>query len=53
MPLKHNSSDEAFEFNVARLIKDGYSREQALAIAYSIQNQSKKSESVDPEDKSL
>lgn len=36
MPLINSDSDKAFSHNVAKLIKEGHPRDQALAIAYSI-----------------
>lgn len=36
MPLNKSRSEEAFNSNVAELIKAGHPREQALAIAYKI-----------------
>jgi hypothetical protein len=33
MPLKEGSAKETISENIARLIKEGYSREQATAIA--------------------
>jgi hypothetical protein len=37
MPLIQSDSQEAFEKNVAEMIKAGHSRDQALAAAYEIQ----------------
>jgi hypothetical protein len=34
MPLKKGKSQETISANIARLIREGYSREQAAAIAY-------------------
>lgn len=42
MPLKRDASDESRSANIKQLIKDGYSRKQAAAIAYNIQRKSKK-----------
>lgn len=36
MPLIYNKTKVAFEKNIARLIKDGYPRKQAVAIAKKI-----------------
>ena len=41
MPLKHSSSQKAFEHNVRAEINAGKSKEQAVAIAYSIKRKSK------------
>lgn len=41
MPLKYNSSQKAFEHNVRAEINAGKSKEQAIAIAYSIKRKSK------------
>lgn len=37
MPLHEDDSDESRDRNVEQLIKDGYERDQAVAIAYSVQ----------------
>lgn len=42
MPLMQSSSEKAFSHNVAKLIKEGYPRNQALAIAFSIKRKAKK-----------
>lgn len=42
MPLKQSSSKQAFEHNVKAEMRAGKSREQALAIAYSVQRKNKK-----------
>ena len=42
MPLKKRVSKKAFNYNVSQLIKDGYSTEQAVAIAYSIKKGKRK-----------
>lgn len=34
MPLKSGSSDKVISENIRRLIKEGYPRRQAIAIAY-------------------
>lgn len=41
MPLKYSSSQKAFEHNVRAEINAGKSKEQAVAIAYSIKRKSK------------
>lgn len=45
MPLNKGSSEKSFAENVKQLIKDGYPRKQALAIAYDIKRRSKKKKS--------
>lgn len=42
MPLMHGTSEKSFSHNVAKLIKEGYPRNQALAIAYSIKRKASK-----------
>jgi hypothetical protein len=42
VPLVNSASKEAFQQNVAQLIKDGKPRDQAVAIAYDIQRKAKK-----------
>lgn len=41
MPLIKSSSKQAFEKNVQAEMRAGKSREQAVAIAYSVQRQAK------------
>ena len=41
MPLIEGYSDSIFEANVAQLIEDGYSVEQAVAIANTIRTKAK------------
>ena len=36
MPLINSDSEKAFKHNIAKLIKEGYPRDQALAIAHDI-----------------
>lgn len=42
MPLTKSASKKAFEKNVKAELNAGKSRKQAVAIAYSVQRQSKK-----------
>lgn len=42
MPLKQGKSKAAFRANVATEIRAGKPRKQAVAIAYSVKNRSKK-----------
>lgn len=42
MPLKQSSSKSAFAHNVKAELQAGKSREQALAIAYSVKRKNKK-----------
>lgn len=42
MPLIKSTSKKAFEHNVKAEMKAGKSREQAVAIAYSVQREAKK-----------
>lgn len=42
MPLKHSPSDKAFKENLKKLLSEGYSKAQALAIAFSTQRTAKK-----------
>ena len=42
MPLKKGSSKKVISENIAELIRSGYKREQAVAIAYSNAKKSKK-----------
>jgi hypothetical protein len=42
MPLQKGSSQSAFDKNFKQLLKDGYDKKQALAIAYDIQRKAKK-----------
>lgn len=41
MPLKKSGSDKARSENIAKLIREGYSRKQAAAIGYSVQRKAK------------
>ena len=41
MPLTHGSSDEDRSKNIGQLIRDGYDKDQAAAIAYNIQRESR------------
>ena len=41
MPLKQNSSKQAFTHNVKAELKAGKSKKQALAIAYSVKKKNK------------
>lgn len=43
MPLKKSTSKKAFEHNVRAEINAGKSKRQAVAIAYSVQREAKKS----------
>lgn len=43
MPLKKGRSLKTISKNISKLIKEGYSREQAAAIAYHKSRESKKS----------
>lgn len=42
MPLKRGSSSKVISENIARLIREGYSKEQAAAIAFSKAGKSRK-----------
>lgn len=42
MPLKKSASKKAFQHNVRAEMKAGKKSDQALAIAYSVQRQAKK-----------
>lgn len=42
MPLKKGTSDKTFKKNVATEVKSGRPVKQAVAIAYSVKNKSKK-----------
>lgn len=42
MPLKKSSSKKAFVTNLKTELKSGKKKDQALAIAYSVQRESKK-----------
>lgn len=42
MPLKTGSSDKTVSQNIAKLIREGYDRDEAVAIAYSRAGRSKK-----------
>lgn len=44
MPLIQSDSQEAIEENIRRLIKEGYPREQAVAIALDIARRAKERE---------
>jgi uncharacterized Ntn-hydrolase superfamily protein len=37
MPLQQSASNPAFQSNLRKLLKEGYPRKQALAIALSVQ----------------
>ena len=41
MPLQKGSSKKTLSENIAKLIKEGYPRDQAVAIAYSEQKKHK------------
>lgn len=43
MPLTQGYSDETRQQNIEKLIGEGYSPEQAVAIAYDVQRKNKKS----------
>lgn len=47
MPLRDGSSQEVISYNIAELIKSGYPRKQAVAIAYEHAGKSKKKKSLD------
>jgi hypothetical protein len=47
MPLKKGSSNETIEANVKKLMDEGYSQKQALAIAYNKAGKSKKGKKGD------
>lgn len=42
MPLIHSASEGAFKKNIAQLIRDGYPRKQAVAIAWDIRRKAQK-----------
>lgn len=42
MPLIKGKSEKSFKKNVAQLIKEGHSKREAIAIAYSIKREAKK-----------
>ena len=42
MPLKKGYSEATFKYNFEKSLKEGKSKKQSLAIAYSIQNKAKK-----------
>lgn len=42
MPLKHGKSEKTLQYNIKKLIDEGRSPEQAVAIAYSLQKKKKK-----------
>lgn len=42
MPLLKSGSEESLRENIARLIREGKPRDQAVAIAYSIKRRAKK-----------
>jgi hypothetical protein len=48
MPLQEGSSDEVISKNIAKLIEEGYPREQATAIAYRKAGRAKKKRPPNP-----
>ena len=42
MPLIKGKSEKIFKKNIAQLTKDGYSKREAVAIAYSFKREAKK-----------
>jgi hypothetical protein len=42
MPLKKGKSKADFEYNLTELMRSGYEKDQALAIAYSKKGEKKK-----------
>lgn len=42
MPLKKGKKKEDFEYNLTKLMREGYPKDQALAISYNQQGKSKK-----------
>lgn len=47
MPLKTGKSKETIKENIAKLIREGYDRDKAVAIAYSKAGLSKKKKKKD------
>lgn len=44
MPLSKGKSEKSFKKNIAQLIREGYSKREAVAIAYSVKREAKKNE---------
>lgn len=42
MPLRKGSSKKTFEHNLTKLMREGYKKNQAVAIAYSVKRREKK-----------
>lgn len=42
MPLRKSTSKKSRQFNIRKLIDEGYKPKQAVAIAYSVQRKGKK-----------
>lgn len=42
MPLRKGKSKETFEYNLTKLLREGYDKDQALAISYSQKRGGKK-----------